>query len=273
MRICVLVDNNSIPGGPEGEHGLSLYLESGSSKILFDTGQGDRFVRNAEIMSIDLSDVRAAVISHGHYDHGGGVGCFLDANKNAPVYIHSKAFEPHLSCRQDGRFADIGIDPGLKDNERIVLTRGRTEIYEGIVIFDEVGGAYPVPRGNDNLFTGSEGNIRPDSFEHEQNLIAEENGKYVLITGCAHRGVANIMTGAENILGRFPDVVIGGFHLGIRPGNAEDMSDVCQVSEVLLKSEAEFYTCHCTEDSAYDVMRSAMGDRIHKLKTGEILEL
>ena len=84
MKVTVLSENTSACGLPS-EHGLSLYVETNGRKLLFDTGQGDLFARNAEVLGVDLSAVGLAVISHGHYDHGGGLKTFLSLNDSAPV--------------------------------------------------------------------------------------------------------------------------------------------------------------------------------------------
>lgn len=273
MKVHVLADNRSAPGGPGGEHGLSLYIESEGGNILFDTGQSDLFSGNAEVMGVDLSEARMAVISHGHYDHGGGIRRFLEVNGNAPVYVHSKAFGRHLAQRSGGRYADIGLDPDLRGDARTVLTTGEVRLGDGITVFSGAGGEHPVPKSNSTLFAGSGDDIRPDDFGHEQHMIVEEGGTSVLITGCAHRGIVNIIAKAGEILGRYPDFVLGGFHLRIRPGSAEDLQYVRGMSPALLGTGALFYTCHCTDDSAYEVMKGMMGESMQLLRTGDVLEI
>lgn len=273
MKVYVLVDNKWAPGGPEGEHGLSLYLESGDAGILFDTGQGDRFSRNAEILAVDLSKALMAVISHGHYDHGGGIEKFLEVNKNAIVYVHSTAFEQHSSLKSDGSYADISLDPDLKDNPRIIFSDVGASLGEWLTIFSGVENKHPSSESNRNLFVGSGEDIRPDNFKHEQHLIVEEGERSFLIIGCSHSGIVNIVNKAKDILGKFPDFVIGGFHLQIQLGNPEDLQHVRNISKVLLSTGVRFYTCHCTDDSAYDLMKEAMGQNIQMLKTGDILEI
>jgi 7,8-dihydropterin-6-yl-methyl-4-(beta-D-ribofuranosyl)aminobenzene 5'-phosphate synthase len=222
-------------------------------------------------MRIDLKDVQFAVISHGHYDHGGGIDYFLDINKHAPVYIHKNAFELHLALR-DGKYTDIGLNPDLKHNSRMIFTDGITEISEEIILFSGTGKEYPVPSGNGNLLAGSMENPHPDDFEHEQNLIIKEDGKAVLIAGCSHRGIANIVAKAKEILGKFPDAVIGGFHLRAKSENSEDMSDVYRISEVLSETGAKFFTGHCTEEPAYKKMKEVLKENIGRMGTGNILE-
>lgn len=131
MRITALTENTS-KNGLLSEHGLSLYIETENRKILFDTGQSDLFSKNAETLGIDLSEVDLAVLSHGHYDHGGGLKKFLELNNTAKVYMNKHAFEPHYN----GTEKYIGLDVCLKNNERIVFT---DEVYN---IEKEIGRAH-----------------------------------------------------------------------------------------------------------------------------------
>ena len=101
MRIKVLAEDTSSNSSMKSEHGLSLYIETMGKKILFDTGASNLFLENAEKMGISIKDVDLAVISHGHYDHGGGLRGFFEENDKAKVYIHKKAFEPHFSKRSE----------------------------------------------------------------------------------------------------------------------------------------------------------------------------
>lgn len=252
---------------------MSLYIESDRSSVLFDMGQSDLFIRSAEAMKVDLLKTDASVISHGHYDHGGGLEHFLNIGGNTPVYVHRKAFEPHFALRQNGIYANIGLDPSFKENERVILTEGTTRISDDLILFENTTDAYQVPRSNGNLFVESEGRIRSDDFRHEQNLIVKEKGKNILITGCSHRGIMNIVAGAKDILGTYPNTVIGGFHLRIGDGYAEDESEIRRISEALYDTDAVFFTGHCTEESAYGIMEETMGKNIRRIKTGNILEL
>ena len=109
MRITVLLENTAASSDMEVEHGLSLFIETGTKTILFDMGQTDLFARNAGKLGCDLSRVDAAVLSHGHYDHGGGLERFLEINSHAPVYLSPYAFEPHYN----GSDKYIGLDTAI----------------------------------------------------------------------------------------------------------------------------------------------------------------
>ena len=100
MTITSLLENTAARAGIAAEHGLSLYIETATRRILFDMGQTDLFARNAEALGIDLSRVDLAILSHGHYDHGGGLAAFLEINQTAPVYLTEAAFLPHYNGTQ-----------------------------------------------------------------------------------------------------------------------------------------------------------------------------
>ena len=121
MIIKALAENTSVSEEYRAEHGLSIYIETGNHKLLFDTGRGGLFLENAEKMGVDLSKVDTAVISHGHYDHGGGLPYFLEINQTAKIYIHKKAFGDYYSSRPDGT-AYIGLDKNFKDHPQIIFT-------------------------------------------------------------------------------------------------------------------------------------------------------
>jgi 7,8-dihydropterin-6-yl-methyl-4-(beta-D-ribofuranosyl)aminobenzene 5'-phosphate synthase len=108
MIIRVLAENTAVSEAFGSEHGLSLHIETKGRGILFDTGASALFARNAEKMGVDLTKAELAVISHGHYDHWGGLAEFLSINAGASVYVHEKAFGSHYAKRPDGKLFDIG---------------------------------------------------------------------------------------------------------------------------------------------------------------------
>ena len=99
MKIIALMENTAAVPDVLSEHGLSLYLEGKGHRILFDTGQSENFAVNAKRLGVDLAAVDLAILSHGHYDHGGGLKRFLELNQKAPVYLSVYAFEPHFNER------------------------------------------------------------------------------------------------------------------------------------------------------------------------------
>ena len=250
MKITVLSEDTSVCGLPH-EHGLSLYIESRGRHILFDSGQSDLFLRNAEKLKIDPAYTDAAVLSHGHYDHGGGLCTLMRLYPQIPVYASRYAFEPHYNTH--GRFN--GLDPSLPDAGNIIYVQEKTEIMPGMTVYDAsyVAGE---PAGA-AMYTERDGIRQRDDFRHEQYLMIEEEGRKILFSGCSHKGITAI---AESFR---PDILIGGFHL--TDASEEDLRITAEKLQAL---NAVYYTCHCTGRVQYEYMNTIMTD-LHYLSAGE----
>lgn len=274
MRITTLVENQAILPVLGAEHGLSLMIETGRKTILFDMGKSDLFLRNAEALGCSIASVDLAIVSHGHYDHGGGIGTFLSANDHAPVYIRSSAFQQHRSNRPNGELADIGLNPALLESGRLVFTGEQEVLDEELSLFSRVVERAHFSDGNASILMLKDGKIVPDDFVHEQNLILRQGNTNVLIAGCAHSGIVNILNRAKNILGRMPDVVIGGFHLqNPTTKQSEPEARIRAIGEILRDSGAMFYTGHCTGDEPFEQLKEMLGQRIATLHAGSIIEI
>ena len=257
MKITVLSENTSRCGLP-AEHGLSLFVETAGCRFLFDMGQGDLFARNAETLGIDLGAADFAVLSHGHYDHGGGLAVFLALNRRAPVYVSPHAFEPHWH----GPDKYIGLDPALRDSPRLVPVGGERSPAPGVTVTACPDLPQVMDFGTGGLETERDGVRVPEDFRHEQYLLAEEGGKRVLFSGCSHRGILNIVS-------RFrPDVLVGGFHLSKRPLDG----DLARVAAALDAFPTAYYTCHCTGEAQYRFLRERM-KALRYLGAGDTLVL
>ncbi|MGH0053357.1 MAG: MBL fold metallo-hydrolase [Sphaerochaetaceae bacterium] len=273
MKITTLVENTTKNSMLGSEHGLSLVIEGNHKTFLFDTGASDLFARNAEKLGIDLSQVDIAILSHGHYDHGGGLKTFFKLNDKAPLYVRKEAFGSYYSERDEGDYHYIGIDQDLLRNNRVIFTATRTPAAEGSFLFSKVDGIRFIPTGNKSLFKQEGTRYVVDAFSHEQYLVLKENEERVLVSGCSHRGIVNIMEAFRNEVGSYPTRVIGGFHLyNHRTGKPEDPAVLDQIAEILLDSKAIFYTCHCTGEENYAYLKEKMGTSIHYLAGGDILE-
>jgi len=270
LLIRALMENTSTTGNYNCEHGLSLYIETKKHKILFDTGASGLFAENASVMGIDISKVDIAVISHGHHDHGGGLKTFLGLNSQAKVYIHGKAFEKHYGNRPSGVMEDIGLDEGLLPNERFIFTRDSFVIDDELELFADVRPDRLNPSGNKELYICDGEKAVNDDFKHEQSLIVSEGGNTVLIAGCAHKGIVNIVNRFYEKRGRVPEYIVGGFHL-TNPSfkKSEDPSVTDAVGKYLLNTNSKCFTCHCTGIESYERLKSIMGNRIQYLSTGE----
>ena len=257
MRIVTLVENTACASNCQQEHGLSLYLETGNHKILFDMGQSDAFARNAEKLGIDLSQVDFAVLSHGHYDHGGGLETFLKINAKAPVYIHNQAFGEHYNAA--GKY--IGLNTGLQQEPRLHFAAGTSIPAPGMKLTDCNDLEWDFsPWG---LSCRKNGLVSPDDFLHEHYLLITEGQKRILISGCSHKGIVNL---AEHFK---PDVLVGGFHLNKEKNTAV----LTEIAQGLKKTDTQYYTGHCTGDLQFDVMKQILGSKLERITTGTVIEV
>ncbi|MBR6796476.1 MAG: MBL fold metallo-hydrolase [Clostridia bacterium] len=263
MRITVLVENTSLSDEIIAEHGLSLYIETGDRKILFDMGQSDAFLKNAEKLDLDLSAVDFAVLSHGHYDHGGGIKAFLSVNKKAPVYLTETAFGDYYNASDKY----IGLDKELEGNERLIFVDGVEELCANCTLYtcnekERVYGTEPY-----GLSVLTDGELKPDGFLHEQYLLVEENGKRILISGCSHKGVLNIAEWFR------PNVLVGGFHFMKLDPEGEGKADLKRYAEILMNYGTQYYTCHCTGEEQFAYIKKLMSEKVEYIRSGERINL
>lgn len=271
MKITCIMDNCALEGF-EHEHGLSFYVEACGKRFFFDLGAGGAFLENARRLGIDPASADFAVISHGHYDHGGGLAEFLRVNERAKVYIRKGAFECCYSNKQGEGLHYIGLDSALEKNPRIVETDELCEICPGITLFSGVKGVELRSPANDILL-GPDAQT-PDGFEHEQDMLIAEAGRRVLIAGCAHRGIVNIMQKLKDLDPTPPDAVFGGFHLSVPGTDAVNEALVDGTAERMLQSPGTvYYTGHCTGLPSFKRLRERMGERIKYLPAGQSVEL
>ena len=258
MRITVLAENTSCSPDIGAEHGLSLLIESGEKKILFDAGQTELFYENAVKSGVDLENVDFAVLSHGHYDHGGGMKKFLEINKTAPLYLSRHAFGQHYH----GTERYIGLDPELKKCERLVFTDGDFRISENMTLYSPMNKVQPSLAGGTGMNVRTEDGFFVDSFRHEQYLVIEENGKRYLFSGCSHSGILNAVEWFA------PDVLVGGFHLS----KIDSAEYLLNLADRLDGYDTEFYTCHCTGVMQYETMKKRMRN-LNYISAGTVIEI
>jgi 7,8-dihydropterin-6-yl-methyl-4-(beta-D-ribofuranosyl)aminobenzene 5'-phosphate synthase len=281
MRVTALMENTRAEGFPQlrAELGLSLHIEHAGKRILFDTGASGAFAENAGRLGVDLAAVDAAVISHHHYDHGGGLRRFLEMNARAPVYLRSRpAGECHF--RFMGLDKYIGLDQALlrEHARRFIFVTERTELLPGAVVLTEVGRPYPLPRGNRYIFLESDGKLAPDDFGHELVLVLQDDGGLVVFTGCSHQGILNMV---EAVTRAFPGApikaVFGGFHLVILPMfnfMAGSRKEVEEIGARMLRYPVErVYTGHCTGSHAFHVLKKVMGEKLERFAAGTTVEV
>lgn len=263
MKLITLMENTSCREDLTAEHGLSLYIEACGKKILFDAGQTDAFADNAEKLGVDLKSIDLAILSHGHYDHSGGMLRFLEINKTAKLYVHKDAFSPHFNSTG----AYIGPNPALLKTDRVIFNPGKLELADGLTLVDHAKATQYYPLDSAGLLMEENGQKCPEDFRHEQYLMIREGEKTVCISGCSHKGILNITKWAD------PDILVGGFHfMNIDPQSPE-RSRLDEAAQTLLQSKATFYTGHCTGLAPYAYLKNIMLERLHYISTGTKMEI
>lgn len=257
LRIFSLVENTTPNNIYKTEHGLSLYIETNNHKILFDMGQTDLFITNAEKLGVDLSEVDIAILSHGHYDHGGGLENFLKINSKAVIYLSKFAFGDYYN----GTEKYIGIDQKLKENKRFIFTDENVVIDSSLSLHSCNKAERKYNLGSFGLTELTGEKFIPDQFLHEQYLLIKENGQDVLISGCSHKGILDIVDWFS------PDILVGGFHFSKIPVGDK----LKELAEQLNKSETTFYTCHCTGTEQYDFMKKYI-KKLNYLPCGSVID-
>ncbi|MBE5779022.1 MAG: MBL fold metallo-hydrolase [Clostridiales bacterium] len=271
VKIVTLVENTAFNPELSPKHGLSFYVETPRHKLLFDVGPNEFFYENAKKLGIDLSEVDTVILSHGHYDHGGGLETFFAVNDHAKVYIRKSAFVPHYSQSTDFQ-RYIGLEKDMMENGRFLFTEDVTEIDEELFLFSAVEPSEVPSQSNSALKMEKDGQIVQDDFAHEQNLILTAGKEKILMAGCSHAGIGRIQSKAAGFIGRAPDRVIGGFHL-YNPSAMKYESDqvIDETVQELLPTSSRYYTCHCTGQKAFDRMKEQLGDRLQYMGTGSVL--
>ena len=262
------------------EHGLALHLIFTLGQFLFDFGQTEVCLKNSEKMGLDIGKSDFAILSHGHYDHAGGLKRFSERYPQIPVYANDEALrEGYISLRKSG-YEPVDIyscsDGKCRDTTR-VTKKGCHEIFPGVYTISTIEQEHELPKANGALFIKTDQGIFPDRFEHELVAVIYEKDGLVVLSGCSHNGILNIL---ETVRFHFPEKkikgVIGGFHLPDmeKPQFMETDQELKNLATKLLCFEdTVFYTGHCTGKRAYTKLKAIMGKHLLPLYSGMTFEL
>jgi 7,8-dihydropterin-6-yl-methyl-4-(beta-D-ribofuranosyl)aminobenzene 5'-phosphate synthase len=272
IRITVLVENSVHHQGLVAEHGLSFHVQSGERSLLFDTGQTDLAVINAETLRLPLDRVEAIGLSHGHYDHTGGVSALLELAPEARVYLHPAAFEKKFS-QSSGRSREVGMSDCVAQAIRrcaggFIGTTGRTEIMAGIFVTGEIPRVTTYEDTGGAFFLDEEG-TRPDPLWDDQALVIDLGRSVVLLLGCAHAGLVNTLDHVRHLTGGKPvSAVIGGLHLG-SAGEERLQPTIARLRDAQLEILAP---AHCTGWPATAKLWSAFPEIFRPAGVGTVFE-
>ncbi len=271
VKITILSDNCVLfPQPVIGEHGFAALVERGGERVLLDTGRGFALLHNARVMGVELASLRKVALSHGHSDHTGGLAALLELGGRPTIFAHPGVFAPHFVGR-GGDPADIGIPferAALEARGGVFdLAPGFRAIAPGIHLTGEVPRRTAFETGDPTL---QEEGGRPDPLSDDLSLVAEGEAGLVVLLGCAHAGVVNILRWVEERLpGRPIHTVIGGTHLGF----ASEEQIAATLEEVARLGVERLGASHCTGLGVASRLRERLGERFFFAGVGTVIEV
>ena len=273
IHMTILVENTAGRRDLLGEHGLAFWIDTGTRRVLFDTGQGIALEHNARRLGIDLASADAIVLSHGHYDHTGGLAIATQSAPEAVLYAHPAAFEKKYARNQDGSSREIGF-PSPKDGALQDMCAKWTPTQQATEVFNRGFATGAIPRHTAFEDTGGPFFLdkdchTPDPLDDDQALFFESSQGTVVLLGCAHAGVVNILRHIRELTcGRRIHAVIGGMHL-----HQASPERITQTIQAFRELDIEMIRpAHCTGATATAQLSAAFPDRCAPCPAGTTLE-
>jgi 7,8-dihydropterin-6-yl-methyl-4-(beta-D-ribofuranosyl)aminobenzene 5'-phosphate synthase len=266
MKIITLIENLVYQQGLYAEHGLSIYIESENHKILFDTGQSDLFLSNAKKIGINIAEIDTLVLSHGHYDHTGGLYPFIKINSKARVLAKRDVFKPKY--KTNNRFiGTLPQDELLRD--RIQFVDSMMEIATNVFLVPEIPVKDPSDTHYKGLFKKENDRLIQDDFTDELFLVLKSGNRINIITACSHRGITNICHTATDLFKLPVGLILGGFHL---KNSSQGQFD--QTMEYFKQLNPQSIgVCHCTGVERYAEMSGQCKAHLFYNYTGHEINL
>lgn len=265
-QLTILVENTASRNDLQAEHGLAFWIEYAGKCILWDTGQSDILLQNAQVLEINLNRADAIVLSHGHYDHTGGLSAVRHLTPQSPVYLHPAALEAKYSQKASS-VRSIGMSDAAKQVVRsgpVVWTQSPLEILPGMWITGQVPRVTPYEDTGGAFFRDADCRVKDDLLDDQSLFMKTEKG-LVVVLGCGHSGVVNILDFISRLSGEKEiHAVIGGMHLlnadSIRIDRTVEAFQKYRVQRVI--------PLHCTGVIATEAMKNVFGGQCISLGSG-----
>ena len=249
MKVTVLVDNDTLVGiNFQGEPALSFYVEEGDKKILFDTGFSDLFLKNAQILGIDLTDLDAIVFSHGHDDHMGGLYHLMEyykarqVEKKVDLILHPNALCP--KCLNEKNMGNVLSPELLEGYFNIIPVSGSYALTPHLTFLGQIPRVLEFENTHSKVVTKLSGDWEEDKLLDDTSLVFDGEEGLVILSGCAHAGICNTVEAAKAITGKSKiQDIVGGFHL-LHPSEERMDKTVNYLSQLGL---SHITPCHCTD--------------------------
>jgi len=274
-KITVICENSvQIPFPVIGEHGLSFFIEREEGNTLFDTGQGLGVVHNLKLLGKDINSIKRVILSHGHYDHTGGLLSILKERKETlPVYLHPDAFLTKCAKLPNGMERAIGFphDKSLyeENGAEFIETNGFEKIADGMFTISNIHHSEGWRPWDKLLMIKNNDDIAPDPFSDDLSLLLETSSSPVVLLGCAHSGIVEILdelSSKSNHSEFF--AVIGGTHLDSAP---EDYVE--KTLQSLKKYNVQkIAVSHCTGLRIAHRLANIFGEKFSDASVGRIFE-
>ena len=269
IAITILV-NNTAPDGLQCEHGLSFWIEYNGNHILFDTGQTNIIVNNAKQMGVNLTETDTVILSHGHYDHTGGIPSVFAVNENATLYLHPKSIDAKYS-KKPNRVKVVGMSKATREvidsmaaKGKIVMTESTTEVVPDLFVTGTI------PRKTSFEDTGGDFYLDEccavvDEMIDDQAIYFKTKKGLVVLLGCAHSGVVNTLDYISSLTGeKRIYAVLGGMHLAKASPKRMDRT----IEAIKRYDVQELGPAHCTGNNAMEQFKKVFSDQYFECTVG-----